>query len=59
VLRINEIMQEKGYTQKYPAERINRWLKENHNLTFTTIAKPEAEPGEPILFTYGKSVLVL
>jgi transcriptional regulator with XRE-family HTH domain len=66
VLRINEIMQEKGYTQKYLAERmkkkpseINKWLKGNHNLTLKTLAKLEAELGEPIIFTSSKSALVL
>ncbi len=56
VVRINEILQQKGYTQKELAERmnkrpseINKWLKGNHNLTLKTIAKLEAELGEPII----------
>jgi len=56
VLRINQILQEKGYTQKDLAERmnkkpseINKWLKGNHNLTLKTLAKLEAELGEPII----------
>jgi ribosome-binding protein aMBF1 (putative translation factor) len=56
VLRINEILQAKGYTQKELAERmnkrpseINKWLKGQHNLTLKTIAKLEAELGEPII----------
>lgn len=56
VVRINEILQSKGYTQKYLAERmkkkpseINKWLKGTHNLTLKTIAKLEAELGEPII----------
>jgi len=58
VLRINEIMQAKGYSQKDLAERmkkkpseINKWLKGNHNLTLKTLAKLEAELGEPIIIT--------
>ena len=60
VLRINEIMQAKGYTQKALAEKmkkkpseINKWLRGNHNLTLKTLAKLEAELGEPIIITSG------
>jgi transcriptional regulator with XRE-family HTH domain len=56
VVRINQILQAKGYTQKDLAERmkkkpseINKWLKGNHNLTLKTLAKLEAELGEPII----------
>jgi transcriptional regulator with XRE-family HTH domain len=56
VLRINQILQAKGYTQKDLAEKmnkkpseINKWLKGNHNLTLKTLAKLEAELGEPII----------
>jgi transcriptional regulator with XRE-family HTH domain len=58
VVRINQLMQAKGYTQKHLAERLNKkpseiskWLKGNHNLTLKTLAKLEAELGEPIIFT--------
>ena len=58
VLRINQILQAKGYTQKDLADRmkkkpseINKWLKGNHNLTLKTLAKLEAELGEPIIYT--------
>ncbi|MFD2146262.1 helix-turn-helix domain-containing protein [Mucilaginibacter antarcticus] len=58
VVRINEIMQEKGYTQKDLAAKmkkkpseINKWLKGNHNLTLKTLAKLEAELGEPLIYT--------
>lgn len=58
VVRINQILQAKGYTQKDLAERmkkkpseINKWLKGNHNLTLKTLAKLEAELGEPIIYT--------
>lgn len=57
VIRINAILQKKGLTQKELAERmkkkpseINKWLKGNHNLTLKTIAKLEAELGEPIIY---------
>ena len=64
VVRINEIMETKGYTQKDLAERmnkkpseINKWLKGNHNLTLKTLAKLEAELGEPIIFTSSQVAL--
>lgn len=57
VLRINKLMKKKGLTQKdlalsmnkKPSE-INKWLKGNHNLTLKTVAKLEAELGEPLIF---------
>jgi transcriptional regulator with XRE-family HTH domain len=58
VLRINQILKAKGYTQKDLAEKmkkkpseINKWLKGSHNLTLKTLAKLEAELGEPIIYT--------
>lgn len=64
VVRINEIMETKGYTQKDLAERmkkkpseINKWLKGNHNLTLKTLAKLEAELGEPIIVTSSQIAL--
>ena len=55
-LRIIRLMQQKGYTQKMLAERmnkrpseINKWLTRNHNLTLRTLAKLEAVLGEPII----------
>jgi transcriptional regulator with XRE-family HTH domain len=58
VLRINQILTAKGYTQKSLAEKmnkkpseINKWLKGSHNLTLKTLAKLEAELGEPIIYT--------
>lgn len=58
VVRINKILEAKGYTQKdlalkmkkQPSE-INKWLRGNHNLTLKTIAKLEAELGAPIIET--------
>lgn len=57
VIRINELIKAKGYTQKDLAEKlnkrpseINKWLKGNHNLTLKTIAKLEAQLGAPIIY---------
>src|SRR5258707_9657661 len=56
VVRIHELMKLNGFTQKNLADRmskkpseINKWLKGNHNLTLKTLAKLEAELGEPII----------
>jgi transcriptional regulator with XRE-family HTH domain len=63
VVRINQILQAKGYTQKDLADKmhkkpseINKWLKGNHNLTLKTLAKLEAELGEPIIYTSTKQL---
>jgi transcriptional regulator with XRE-family HTH domain len=63
VMRINQILKAKGYTQKDLAEKmnkkpseINKWLKGNHNLTLKTLAKLEAELGEPIIYTSKASI---
>ncbi|MGB3779486.1 MAG: helix-turn-helix transcriptional regulator [Tunicatimonas sp.] len=57
IIRVNQILEEKGMTQKELAERmgkkpseVNRWLKQEHNLTLRSIAKLEAELNEPILY---------
>jgi transcriptional regulator with XRE-family HTH domain len=64
VLRINQILKAKGYTQKDLAEKmkkkpseINKWLKGSHNLTLKTLAKLEAELGEPIIYTSKEHVV--
>jgi transcriptional regulator with XRE-family HTH domain len=56
VARVNKLLEEKGYTQKLLAEKlgkqpseIHKWLSGNHNLTLKSIAKLEAELGEPLL----------
>jgi transcriptional regulator with XRE-family HTH domain len=56
VLRINQILSEKGYTQKSLAEKlekrpseIHKWLSGDHNFTLRSIAKLEAELGEILL----------
>ena len=63
VMRINHLMQARGYTQKQLAEKmnkkpseINKWLKGNHNLTLKTLAKLEAELGEPIIYTSAEQL---
>ncbi len=56
VLRINQLLDEKGYTQKKLAENlekqpseIHKWLSGEHNFTLRSIAKLEAELGETLL----------
>lgn len=56
VLRINELMEEKGLNQralaikleKQPSE-IHKWLNGDHNFTLRSLAKLQAELGESIL----------
>ncbi|MEI7463432.1 MAG: helix-turn-helix transcriptional regulator [Candidatus Taylorbacteria bacterium] len=56
VLRINQILREKKYTQKLLAEKlekspseIHKWLNGEHNFTLRSIARLEAELGETLL----------
>lgn len=56
VVRINELIAEKGYSQKELAEsigknpsEISKWLKGEHNFTLRSIAKLQAQLGEPII----------
>ena len=56
VVRIHQILEEKGWTQKDLAEKldkkpseISKWLSGNHNLTLRSIAKLEAELGADII----------
>lgn len=56
VVRINELIDEKGYSQKELAENmgkrpseISKWLKGDHNFTIRSIAKLQAQLGEPII----------
>lgn len=56
VIRINQILAEKGFTHKGLADRlekkpseIHKWLNGNHNFTLRSIAKLEAELGEILL----------
>lgn len=56
VVRVNQLLKEKGLTQKDLASKmgkkppeINKWLSGEHNFTLRSIAKLEAELGETIL----------
>ncbi|MEX0995944.1 MAG: helix-turn-helix transcriptional regulator [Flavobacteriaceae bacterium] len=55
VIRVNELLEKKGWTQKKLAENlgkkpseINKWLKGEHNFTLRSLAKLEVELGESI-----------
>ena len=57
VVRINQLLKEKNYSQKELAEKlekspseISKWLAGDHNFTLRSIAKLEAELGETILY---------
>jgi transcriptional regulator with XRE-family HTH domain len=57
VVRVNQLLREKRFTQKDLAEKmeknpseISKWLGGNHNFTLRSIAKLEAELGETILY---------
>lgn len=56
ILRINQILKDKGISQKELAEamekkpaEISRWLSGNQNITLRSIAKLEAELGETLI----------
>lgn len=56
VVRVNQLLREKGFTQKELAGKldktpseISKWLNGDHNFTLRSIAKLEAILGEPIL----------
>jgi transcriptional regulator with XRE-family HTH domain len=56
IVRINEILNEKGWTQKELSERldkkpseISKWLNGEHNFTLKSLAKLQAELGAEIL----------
>lgn len=55
-VRVHQILEKKGLTQAQLAERlekqpseISKWLSGEHNLTLRSLAKLEAELGEPIV----------
>ncbi len=63
VLRINQILKEKGISQKELAEsmdkkpsEISRWLSGNQNITLRSIAKLEAELGETLVEIPTKNI---
>ncbi len=56
VIRVNELIEKKGITKKELAEGMNKkpseiskWLNGTHNFTLKSLAKLEAELGEPII----------
>jgi transcriptional regulator with XRE-family HTH domain len=56
VVRINQLLREKGITKKELAEKldknpseISKWLGGEHNFTLRSLAKLSAELGEPLL----------
>lgn len=56
LVRVNELLKDKGYTQKSLAEKlgkkpseISKWLNGEHNFTLRSLSKLEAELGEPII----------
>ena len=56
VVRVNQILKAKAWSQKDLADRIgkkpseiNKWLKGEHNFTLRSLAKLQAELGEPII----------
>lgn len=57
VVRINQLLREKGFTQKQLANQmgktpseISKWLSGNHNFTLRSLAKLEAELGAEIIY---------
>lgn len=56
VVRVNQLLNAKGYSQKNLADKlekrpseVNKWLIGEHNFTIRSLAKLEAELGEPII----------
>lgn len=56
VVRVNQLLKEKGFSQKDLADKlekrpseINKWLVGEHNFTLRSLAKLEAELGETII----------
>jgi transcriptional regulator with XRE-family HTH domain len=56
VVRINQLLKENNLSQKDLAEKmekrpseINKWLNGEHNLTLRSLAKLQAELGEPVI----------
>lgn len=56
VVRVNQLLKEKGFSQKDLADKlekrpseINKWLIGEHNFTIRSLAKLQAELGEPII----------
>ena len=56
VVRVNQLLKAKGFSQKDLADKlekrpseVNKWLIGEHNFTMRSLAKLEAELGEPII----------
>lgn len=56
VVRVNQLLKEKGFSQKDLAEKlkkrpseVNKWLVGEHNFTLRSLAKLEAELGDTII----------
>lgn len=56
VVRVNQLLKAKGFSQKDLADKlekrpseVNKWLVGEHNFTLRSLAKLEAELGEPII----------
>ena len=63
VIRIYELMKEKGLSQKDVAEKmgktpaeVSRWLKGEHNLTLRSLAKLQVVLGSPIIYVPKRKV---
>jgi transcriptional regulator with XRE-family HTH domain len=61
VVRINQLLREKGFTQKQLADQmkktpseISKWLGGDHNFTLRSLAKLEAELGAEIIYVPKK-----
>ena len=57
VVRINQLLREKGFTQKELADKlekrpseISKWLGGEHNFSLRSLSKLEAELGEEIIY---------
>lgn len=63
VVRVNQLLKDKGLNQKALAEKldkrpseISKWLKGDHNFTIKSIAKMQAELGETIIYVPKRRV---
>jgi len=61
MVRVHQILREKGITQKNLAERmgktpseISKWLSGEHNFTLRSLAKLEAELGTEIIYVHKR-----
>ena len=65
VVRVNQILKAKNWSQKDLAERIgkrpseiSKWLKGEHNFTLKSIAKLQAELDEPIISVADDEIFI-